>query len=320
VSVTVWTERIAGQVRYDGCTWCSILMVLAGAGVKFPLGLNTDAEYLAFRGGSGVLNFAGGVAAALTRYGVRVNSPTPYTQAGLAAALARPGFVFAVAGKLSNFPVGHPRRRWAPSFTGFHAVAMVTLGGGQVQWLDPMAPRNFAGDTIPVAEVVNVFAASNYPNDARWMPLAAGGTNMPVIESMQGYPDGAVIRFQHGKAYQFFAFDPATGARSSWSWTAPATGNLDVPTEALVDLTGEGPAHFIPKIYTAPSGWHTNAYLPTGYEAVTLPPPPATGGITPAQAAALAKQAAHKAAADVAAQVGDPIVVKYAADTYPDAP
>ena len=86
-----------------------------------------------------------------------------------------------------------------------------------------------------------------------------------MIESLNGYADGTFVRFEYGKQYQFFSFEGSNGARISWAWTAPSSGNLDVPCEGLVKLKGEGPAYFLPRIYTTPSGQHTNAYLPSQY-------------------------------------------------------
>jgi murein DD-endopeptidase MepM/ murein hydrolase activator NlpD len=92
---------------------------------------------------------------------------------------------------------------------------------------------------------------------------------MPTIEALEGYCPGSKIYFDAGKQYQFFAFEG--GARVSWAWTPPSVTNAD--TEALVDLTGEGPAHYIPKIYDG-ARYRYNAYLPTSYAQVTPPPAP----------------------------------------------
>ena len=187
----VWTERESSGVGWTDCTYCSLLMVIVGSGFSaFPLKPYTEPERKAFRHNDPRLNFAGGVQRARERYGLTVASPTPYSQGQLRTALSAPGRVFAVAGKLSNFPQGHKLRRWAPNFTGSHAVAVMPLGNGQVLWLDPLAPNLYAGDTVAVTEVADRFCLGNYPNDARYMAL---GDNAPVSESIATvtlYPDG----------------------------------------------------------------------------------------------------------------------------------
>ena len=208
----VWTERIAGQTRYNLCTWATIEMLCVGAGnTKWPLGVYTDAELLAFNGGSTVFNFSGGVAAAKSRYGITIQSPTPYSQSQLLAALNIPGRVYGIAGKLANYPAGHARRRWAPTFEGFHAVAVVTLGGGKAIWLDPMAPMRFAGDTIDIIEVANTFALGNYPNDARYVE---GGDMTTIVNATQflgldGKPAVRTVSFKPG-TYTAYRLDGTT--------------------------------------------------------------------------------------------------------------
>jgi hypothetical protein len=110
-------------------------------------------------------------------------------------------------------------------------------------------------------------------NDVREIKLneLAGGSTMPVIEKLDGYPPGTVINFVAGKEYQLFAFD-AAGNRSSWKAVYPSATNA--PTEAMVDLTGEGPAHFLPTLYIPPVGQKANVYLPTGYATPTFPSSP----------------------------------------------
>ena len=172
----VWSEVDPALTSYTDCTYCSLLMVLVASGfMAFPLGIYTHEERRAFRGGDARLNFAGGVASAAARYGVTIQSPFPYDQQGLQAALAAPGNAYAVAGRTANFPAGHLIRRWDPAFAGFHAVCVIPQGNGQVLWLDPLAPMGFAGDTVSVTDVTNVFAAGNYPNDARCLPVTLGG-------------------------------------------------------------------------------------------------------------------------------------------------
>jgi hypothetical protein len=177
--VQVWSEVDPSLRSYTDCTWCSILMAIVGSGFDaFPLGAYTHAERRAFRGTSAILNFSGPVAAAQARYGITVVRPAPYSPEELRAALRIPGRVYAVAGRLANYPAGHPRRRWDPTFAGFHAVAVQTFGNDLGRWLDPLAPMGFAGDSIDIDEVVDVFAVGNYPNDARYLPTEV---NMKII-------------------------------------------------------------------------------------------------------------------------------------------
>lgn len=176
---SVWSEVDPALTSYEDCTYCSVLMVLVASGfTAFPLGAYTHPERVAFRGGDPRLNFSGPVDRAAIRYGVAVTSPTPYTQAGLQAALATPGAAYAVAGQLANFPAGHPIRRHDPGFTGFHAVCVIPKGNGEVLWLDPLAPMNYAGDTIPAAWVTDIFSITNYPNDARYLPTMVNDVNL----------------------------------------------------------------------------------------------------------------------------------------------
>ena len=168
----VWTERETGGVGFTDCTWCSILMVLVGAGNEdWPLGIYTEAERKAFRGGDPRLNFSGGIAHAKSRYGIAIHTRPRFSQAELTTALGIPDRVFAVAGKLANFPAGHTLRRWQPSFLDFHAVAVRTRGNGTATWLDPLAPMRFTGDTVSVSDVAEIFARGNFPNDACFMEL-----------------------------------------------------------------------------------------------------------------------------------------------------
>jgi hypothetical protein len=307
-------------------------MVLAAANTKFPLGVNTDAEYTAFRGGSTVLNFAGGVAAAKARYGITIQSPTPYTQAQLKAVLSVPGRAYAVAGKLSNFALGHAIRRWAPSFGGFHAVCVIPLGGGLVLWLDPMAPRGFAGDKVTVADVADVFAFGNYPNDARYLEVAGVGykTNELPFIGADGKPALASVSFIPGKKVRGWALDgtyedytvPAGGSSAPADTTAAI---LQEPRKApqggynTDGTVGNRPFVHITAGLFADHPYIVHVKSSTFDPGIVInpPPPPTSGGVPPADAQKMAKQAAHDAAADVAVQADVKLVTEYAAETYP---
>lgn len=183
----VWTERNTGSVGWTDCTWCSVLMVVVGSGyTAFPGGIYTEVERKAFRGGDARLNFAGGIEHAKSRYGVTVVSPAPMSMAQLGAALSAPNRVWAIAGKLANFPNGHRLRRWQPSFLDFHAVCVASDASAHLTWLDPLAPNLSDGEGVTIAEVQQ-FGLSNYPNDARYMAL---GGDMPAATKNAGPPIG----------------------------------------------------------------------------------------------------------------------------------
>jgi hypothetical protein len=166
-----WTEKGPAATNYTDCTYCSLLVVLVRSGFKaFPLGAYTHAERKAFRNNDPRLNFEGGVAQAKKRYGKTINRLADGSPAGLRAAMSEVGKVYAVAGILRNFPKGHPLRRFAAPFDGFHAVTVEPVGNGSVAWTDPM--MDMGHDPVPATvEDVLLFSKGNYPNDARWLTV-----------------------------------------------------------------------------------------------------------------------------------------------------
>jgi hypothetical protein len=272
-------------------------MVVVGSGfTAFPLKAYTEPERKAFRGSDPRLNFAGGIEKAKARYGVTITSPPAFmTPTAFKTLLNRPGLVVAVAGKLANFPTGHPLRRWQPAFLDFHAVAVVTLGNGKVVWLDPLAPNLYAGDAATVADVADTFARGNYPNDARYMKI---GGSMPNIENIpQGYPAGTKLVLEVG-SYQGWNYS-AGGVKQPFTVTLTKRSSVD--TTALVKFVGESAAFYVPRIYVAPTGYRDDAYLVPKSAAdpqVVLPPaPPAPDGISPEE---LAEEKAKSKAEGVA--------------------
>ena len=164
----VWTERRVGV--WDQCTECAYLMVLEWAGQSFPLGAYTAAERDAFDAAHEP-DFAGGGATfpicdkgSDKRYGLTLRRIADGTRTGLTRELSTVGNALAIAGRLSHFPPGHFLRRWQPSFSGGHAIAVVNDGQPKLLWLDPLAPDGHPGDRVSISDVLT-FAW--YPNDAR---------------------------------------------------------------------------------------------------------------------------------------------------------
>lgn len=169
----VWTERRTPP-PWDQCTECAYLMTLLYGGFRrFPLGAYTPEERNALDDAtppdppSGGSTFTLLDAGAAKRYGVTLDRVTDGARSILARTLRRPNMGLAIAGSLGHLPAGHRLRRWQPSFTGGHAIAVQTLGEGKVLWLDPLAPDGFEGDTTTVD---NVLTFAWYPSDARIIP------------------------------------------------------------------------------------------------------------------------------------------------------
>jgi hypothetical protein len=165
----VWSERRPGA--WDQCTEGAYLMALVYGGHRaFPAGRYTDAERDALDAATPPDPAAGGSTFALldagarARYGLHLHRINDGSRAGLTAELREPGQALAIAGSLGNLAAGHRLRRWQPNYTGGHAIAVVTLGGGRCWWGDPLAPMRDPGDEVSVSTVLS-FAW--YPNDAR---------------------------------------------------------------------------------------------------------------------------------------------------------
>lgn len=296
----VWTEREAGD--WEACVATSYSMGLLYGGFVMAAPYTQKQRELLEVVFDESQDLGASDAKSVQVYGVKLRQPS--VTSSKIAFLNRPGTGFCLTG------TGSPVGAQAGTFT--HEIFAICTGLGMMAVYDPLLPEGAQPRTMTVAALA-AWVRGIAPYQAREVRLNefAGGADA-VIESLNGYADGTVIRFEHGKQYQFFSYEGANGGRVSWAWTAPATGNLDVPCEARVDLSGEGPAYFLPKIYTAPSGSHTNAYLPTQYAPTgpVFPAPPATDPDA-------AKKAAHDAAVDVAKQAGIPLVAEYAIEKYP---
>jgi hypothetical protein len=180
---TVWSERqeAPGVVGLWDCTYSANLMVLVYAGKRtYPLGIYTPAEREALERSDDRPDETGAThrdsdLAIRRRYGVTMRMLADQSAAGLRAALSTPGRAYAVAGWYGRLPTH--LRRWDPSFTKGHDVCCIPLGGGRVQWLDPLAPFGYAGEPVSVDTIL---AYAFIPNDARW--LAAGELEDPMLD------------------------------------------------------------------------------------------------------------------------------------------
>jgi len=249
----VWSERELGD--WEACVISSYLEGLVYGGVtNFPKGVYTQAERETLeKVPDEPQDYATTDLVAQARYGVHLRKVSVAT---LAAALARVGVGLVLAGYGSlNIPTSAP----------IHSVFYVPTSSVSGLVFDPLAPNQSAGVATPATKVL-AWAKGPGANDAREVmkdefAKSAGG-NMPVIEKLTALPKGSSVQFVANKQYQFFWFDPTNGARSSSAWvpkTATAAG-----AEALVDLTGEGPAYFLPKCFDG-SVLRDNMYLPIGY-------------------------------------------------------
>jgi hypothetical protein len=165
----IWSERRPGS--WDQCTEGAYLMAMVYGGFRdFPAGKYTDAERDALDAATPPDPAAGGStftlldAGALKRYGASLHRIPDDSKAGLRAQLRSPGQAFAVAGSLGGLPEGHRLRRWQPTYTGGHAICIVSLGDDKVWWGDPLALMRGDGDEASVDRVMD-FAW--FPSDAR---------------------------------------------------------------------------------------------------------------------------------------------------------
>jgi hypothetical protein len=130
--------------------------IIYGGYTKFPLGIYTVDERNALERSDNRTpedqgaTFPDTDVAISRRYGLKMHILPDNTDATLRAALSKPGYAFALAGQLSNLPDGDYLRRHQPTYTGGHALCVITLGNGKVLWLDPLAPAKYAGDTTTV--------------------------------------------------------------------------------------------------------------------------------------------------------------------------
>lgn len=171
MSALVWSERESNPAApgWHDC-WISagLTMLVASGFDRFPLGVYTDAEREAAERSQSIFppevggNHDASDVALRNRYGVSTHRLADGSWAGLRAALSAPGRAYQVAGSYAR--LRPDLRGWDPSFTGNHDVAVVTRGGGLVDWLDPLAPMR----RPPVAvDVDTVLRYAFVPSDAR---------------------------------------------------------------------------------------------------------------------------------------------------------
>lgn len=170
MSISVWSERLPTP-GWDQCTESAYLMALLYGGFRdFPLGAYSNEERNALDNATPPDPATGGSTfdlldkGAAKRYGVTLHRIPAGDKAGLRAQLSIPHQALAIAGSLGHFPAGHRLRRWQPSYTGGHAICLVTLPDDMLLWLDPLAPMRTEPDRVPIGAGMT-FAW--YPSDAR---------------------------------------------------------------------------------------------------------------------------------------------------------
>lgn len=165
---TVWAEHpeIAGVIGLHDCTQSAALMALIYAGkTSYPLGIYTMAERNALDASDdrpdntgatldGSIKTAGWLdRQVLNRYGVRMHKLPDDSSTTLRTMLSTPGYAFLLQGTVKNIGDStHPLRRWQPNFGGPHAICLIT--GSKLRWLDPLGPKNFAGDIVDIDTVM----------------------------------------------------------------------------------------------------------------------------------------------------------------------
>jgi hypothetical protein len=261
----VWSERVetVGVTGLHDCTQSSALMCLVYAGkTDYEYGIYTPTERNALDASDDRPDNTGATldgslpghgdldAQLLNRYGVRMHRLPDDTDATLRKFISTPGYAFLLQGTMGSFPAGHKLRIWQPSFTGNHAVCVVTLGNGKVLWLDPLAPNRNAGTTATVHEAMTfAWTGSTYSRYLKQDELLtvpntgiSGGTEPMTTVTIATYPAARVIRFKGGTTYQ--AWDPA---KSSPAKSITPTRDSWAHADASVQVTHD-PQH-------VPNGW-----------------------------------------------------------------
>jgi len=265
----VWSEREATSPWY-ACVYAAYLtaQVAAGHG-RFPLGAFTTTERKAFEasqtikpiGASG--NFSAADQAARNRYGPGF---VMHSATDLAALLARPGLVLAVAGLNSRLVTR--LRHWQPSYTAGHAAAIVTLGPGLL-WLDPLAPMGYLGEPISASELMTWW------NKTAVRYLAIGELAVQTV-TLTPFAPTRTAHFAGGRTY--LGYDPISLARSGTVTVAAAGSSAAC---AGVGLITPAPA-WAPdgKVWKIANGALMGRYVPVaGITVDPAPPPDCTAAI-----------------------------------------
>jgi hypothetical protein len=118
-------------------------------------------------------------------------------------------------------------RRWYPTYTGNHAIALEVnaFGSGLHRWLDPGAPMGYAGDQVDSATVIKW--AKGGDADMRFATLGEFGPVAPVVQHVT--PTGTECNVRLGAGTQYAK---ATGS----PLTAPAKAQY------VSTVTGTAPA------------------------------------------------------------------------------
>ncbi|HEV7200710.1 MAG TPA: hypothetical protein VGO32_07900 [Candidatus Limnocylindria bacterium] len=214
--VTVWSEAQPGRPLTD-CVYSAGLMALDFAGWnRWPNGHHTIAERNALERSQTMFarnagsNFAALDQATKKRFGVALR----LVSGGLAEALSRPGTVLALGGVNGRLEPGDRWRRWDPTFTDFHAVAVIPLGDGTCRVLDPLAPMGFVGDVVPNSKVLT-WANGPSAADARLAragEFASAAGNVPREEDT--VTEVTISVFAEGPRTCFI---PAGGRVEGWT-------------------------------------------------------------------------------------------------------
>lgn len=309
----VWSERVesAGVTGLHDCTEASALMVLVAAGfTRFPLGIYTPEERNALDASSTNQPNTGDLLADIDgavakRYGVAMHRLPITTTAALAAELSKPGRAYLLAGSLGHYPADDPLRRWQPKYEGGHAVCVLPVAGGQVHWLDPLAPNQYAGDLISATKAAQ-FAWQNW--EGRYLALGElatvadtatatpSETDMTTTITITRLPAGSRVRFAPGSVTPLYDAQVLGAAVKSIS--APADRGTWADVDASVQIVRNPKA--------VPNGTFRRIALDSPYnpgllvlkddvelEVGTVPIP----GASPAELASARREGAEAAAA-----------------------
>lgn len=300
----VWTEREAdipltaiNEGDWEACVATSYSMALRYGGVKMEAPYTQKQRELIEAVKDSPQDLGVSDQMSLKVYGVKLRPLSPGITSATQA-ISRPGVGLCLTG------VGSPGGYQAGTFT--HEVFWAGISTVAGLLYDPLAPPGSRPQTKTIATMAAWVKgiAAHQIREIR-IDEFAGGNSM--IESLKGYPPGTVIPLTAGVTYNFFEYD-ANGNKIAWS--GKYATNTSAATEALVDLTNEGPAHFLPKIYQPGVRFHQNVYLGQAQATPIFPNTP-----EPDDEAIAA--AASAAALDVAAADGSPILQKYAREKYP---
>jgi hypothetical protein len=239
----VWSERETGD--FEACVAASYAMGLAYGGVPMAAPY-TQAERERLEVVTNEpqdLNTTD--TKALAVYGVKLRLPSVGT---VSAFLSRPGIGACLTG------IGSPGGFQAGTFT--HEVFVVVESSTSVLLYDPLAPIGSAPKRVTVAKMV-AWAQGVRPNDAREVRKDEfGGKAVPLITNVQPVAPNSSAQFEKGVNYQFWRYDPATGAKQVFTLTPPAA--TSAPTTARVTFVGEQPAFYFPRVFA--NGFKDDAY------------------------------------------------------------